>query len=294
MPYAFSVGKEQGRRESIKRTKESHLEHEFDSYLMEHGEETSRLERKTEPSDLVRQARWCGIGPGQRILDVCCGPGKTTAILRNLVDPDGVVVGVDASPDRIAHAQERYGAMAGIQFAVHDVRCPLNGLDSFDGAWVRFVLEYFRRESGEIVRNIAAGLKPGGYLYLIDLDYNCLSHHELPPATAEIVPRIMQRLEEHHNFDPYVGRKLYSYLYDLGFKDIEVNVTAHHVIYGKLRDVDGYNWIKKVEVIAPRLMDIFEDYPGGYEAFLTDFRNFFNDPRRFTYSPLILCKGRKP
>lgn len=66
------------------------------------------------------------------------------------------------------------------------------------------------------------------------------------------------------------------------------------MIYGEIRDVDSYNWTKKVEVIALRLADLFETYPGGYQGFFMDFRKFFHDPRRFTYTPLIMCKGRKP
>ena len=39
------------------------------------------------------------------------------------------------------------------------------------------------------------------------------------------------------NFDPYAGRKLYAYLFDLGYEAIVVSVGAHHVIYGELRHV---------------------------------------------------------
>jgi hypothetical protein len=111
---------------------------------------------------------------------------------------------------------------------------------------------------------------------------------------AKIVPEIIHRLEGVYNFDAYAGRKLYAHLFDLGFENIEINVTAHHVIYGKIRDVDSYNWTKKIEVIAPRLADLFETYPGGYQGFFMDFRNDFNGPRRFTDTSLIMCKGRKP
>ena len=37
----------------------------------------------------------------------------------------------------------------------------------------------------------------------------------------------------------------------------------------------------------------FADYEGGYEEFLTEFKAFFNNPRRFTYSPIICCRGEK-
>jgi hypothetical protein len=95
---------------------------------------------------------------------------------------------------------------------------------------------------------------------------------------AKIIPKIIHRLEDVYNFDAYAGRKLYAYLFDLGFENIEISVTAHHVIYGKIRDVDSYNWTKKIEVIAPRLADLFEKYPGGYQGFFMDFRKFIHDP----------------
>jgi hypothetical protein len=99
---------------------------------------------------------------------------------------------------------------------------------------------------------------------------------------------------ENYNFDLYAGRKLYAHLYDLGFEDISVKVMGHHLIYGELKESDGFNWMKKLEVGTQKAPDLFETYPGGSDKFLSDFRRFFNDPRRFTYSPLILCRGRKP
>jgi SAM-dependent methyltransferase len=263
-------------------------------YFMEHEEETDRLEKKTDPLDLRKQAEWCGIKPGQRLLDLGCGPGKTTAILYDLLQPGGSILGLDASPERIAHAKKCYGGKAGLEFAVHDIRRPLNGFGTFDGVWVRFILEYYRREGREIVRNVADNLKRGGFLYLLDLDYNCLSHHELPPPLAKIIPEIVHRLEEAYNFDAFAGRKLYAHLFDLGFENIEINVTAHRVIYGEIRDVDSYNWTKKIEVIAPRLADLFETYTGGYKGFFRDSQTFFHNPRRFSYTPLIMCKGMRP
>ncbi len=277
-----------------KKTQESTLENPIDTYIMENEEEAYRLEKKTDPKDLRRQARWCGIKPGQRLLDLGCGPGKTTSILHEMIQPGGSIVGLDASPERIAHAQKRYGGKAGIEFVVHDLTKPLSHFGKFDAVWVRFVLEYFRRESRDIVRNVSDSLHSGGFLCLVDLDHNALNHYELPAPMANILPKLSRHMEESYNFDAYAGRKLYAHLFDLNFEDIEVKVMGHHVIYGKSRKIDSYNWTRKIEVTAPHLADLFETYPGGYQRFLLDFQQFFQSPRRFTYSPLILCKGRKP
>ena len=267
------------------------MNHKIESYLMENLEETFRLETKTDRNAVREQAEWCGIKPGMRILDAGCGPGLVTSILNEMVQPGGEVVGIDFSEERIRHAEERYGGISDIHFKWQDLRKPMGELGTFDLIWVRFVLEYFRSESPEIVKNLAASLKPGGLMCLLDLDYNCLSHYELDPEIEKTLFKLMKELEQNHNFDPYCGRKLYAFLYDLGFQNIQVNVSAHHLIYGHASDSDYFNWYKKVEVASEKAERLFENYPGGREAFLADFKNFFQDPRRFTYTPLILCKG---
>jgi SAM-dependent methyltransferase len=263
-------------------------------YLMESEDEAIRLDIKTDPLALRRQAIWCGIQPGMRILDVCCGAGKTTALLHEMVQPGGSIVGVDFSEARILHAQEHYGGKDGIEFYLQDIRNSMYWLGEFDLVWVRFVLEYYLEGALEIVKNLIKSVKPGGYLCLIDLDYNCLSHYELPSKMAELLPKIMALSADRFNFDTFVGRKLYSFLYDSGLVNIEMNLEAHHLIYGPLKETDIFNWTKKMEIAAKKANYLFSEYEGGCSAFLSDFERFFLDPRRFTYTPLLLCKGTRP
>lgn len=262
-------------------------------YLMESDDEITRLELKTGVEEVRRHAEWCGLKPGLRVLDLGCGTGKTTEVLFDIVQPGGSIAGVDNSEDRISYAAKHHGK-PGIEFFVRDFTSPIDDLGEFDIIWVRFVLEYFQNESSSIVKNLMKNLKPGGYLCLLDLDHNCLNHYELPERTEKILHDLMKRLDREHNFDSYAGRKLYSYLYDNGYENIQADIMPHHLIYGEINDSDLFNWIKKAEVAASRIEDLFEDYHGGYEAFFADFKKFFTDPRRFTYSPLILCKGMRP
>ncbi|MSN24263.1 MAG: methyltransferase domain-containing protein [Geobacter sp.] len=262
-------------------------------YIMEHEDEAVRLEMKTDYQRLANQALWAGIKPGMRVADIGCGSGITTSYLHQLVQPGGTAVGVDASASRISHATKQYGSM-GVEFVCRSFYEPLEDLGKFDFIWVRFVLEYHRNGCRDIVRNLSELLRPGGILCLIDLDYNCLSHFGLSSRLERTVNGIMGKLEKDHDFDPYVGRKLYSFLYDLGFKDIKVDVGMHHLIYGVLNEVDAYNWTKKVEVAAKNSGYLFDEYLGGYDEFVDEFESFFADPRRFTYTPLISCRGSKP
>jgi len=263
-------------------------------YLMENIEEIIRLEVKTDPEVVRKQALWSGMKPGLRVLDAGCGSGKVTSILHEIIQPAGSIVGVDFSEERIHYAREHYGQKPGIDFHIHDLRTSLLDIGMFDLIWVRFFLEYFRAESFDIVKNLTGCLKPGGHLCLIDLDHNCLNHYELPAKMEDILFQIMGMLESEYNFDPYSGRKLYAYLYDLGYQNIKVDISSHHLIYGRIKEEDLFNWIKKVEVACGKTKGLFETYPGGQDFFFDDFKKFFLDPRRFTYTPLVLCEGMKP
>lgn len=260
---------------------------------MENEEEAFRLDIKTNSKVVEQQALWAGIKPGMRVADMCCGSGKVTSILHKLVQPGGAVIGFDGSEKRIEYAQEHYNDKA-IKFKCRDIQTHLDDVEMFDFVWMRFVLEYYLSSSFDIVKNVTKIVKPGGVLCLVDLDYNCLSHFGISLRLERTIFAAMKYLEKNANFDPYAGRKLYSFLYDLGYQDINIDVTAHHLIFGQLKDVDAFNWIKKFEVISKKVNFNYEEYEGGYEEFLEEFNRFFVNPRRFTYTPVICCRGRKP
>ena len=262
-------------------------------YLMENDEEIRRLEIKTDVSAVHRQAEWAGIQKGMRVADIGCGPGKTTKAIVDLVGPNGEAVGIEISPERVAYARQKY-TDPNLRFEHRNAIEPLDDLGLFDFIWVRFLLEYHRDKAFEIVKNLTRILRPGGIMCLIDLDYNCLSHFGIPEKLATALREIMGLLDTRAKFDPFVGIKLYSFLYDLGYDAIDATMTPHHLIFGSLNAVDDFNWTKKVEVAAKNSGFRFDAYPGGYDAFFSDFRTCFADPRRFTYTPLIACRGLKP
>ena len=260
-------------------------------YLMESADEILRLEMKTDPAVVESQARRAGLAPGMRTADMFCGSGITTAILSRIAAP-AETVGVDASEERIEHARRTYAGER-TSFVRRNIRDDLSDLGLFDFIWVRFALEYFRNEAFSIVRNLSAMLKPGGILCLIDLDHNCLNHYGLPERLEKAIDAAVARLAEKTDFDPYAGRKLYSHLHRLGFTDIRAEAGAHHLIYGPLKEMDSFNWIKKIEVISRKVSIDIPGYASARE-FLDDFRRHFAEPGRFTYTPLISCWGRRP
>ncbi len=263
-------------------------------YLMENHQEAHRLDIKTDIEAVRQQALLCGIKAGARVLDGGCGSGKTTTVLNSLVQPGGRAVGVDFAPDRIEFARKHYEKEEGIEFHLMDLRGDLGSLGAFDFIWIRFVLEYYLQGAVDIIENAARSLKPGGTLCLLDLDYNCLSHYPLPDQMEQTLKGIMEKIMREYNFDPFAGRKLYTHMYDLGFEDIQVHLLPHHLMHGELKASDDFNWLKKVQMASVKARDLFNSYPGGHEGFFNDFIKSAHDPRRFTYSPLIVCTGKKP
>lgn len=264
------------------------------TYLMEHDEEALRLDIKTDPEAVKAQALLCGMGPGARVLDVGCGPGRTSTVLHEIVGPQGEVVGIDYSADRLSYAAAHFAGRAGLSFQRADFTRPLDHLGTFDFIWVRFILEYFLQEAPAIVANLTRNLKPDGRLCLLDLDYNSMNHYPLPPEMEATLTTLMQTAQTQYNFDPYAGRRLYAHLYDQGYRDIKVQMVAHHLIYGEARPQDIYNWNSKLKMWTETAPELFDSYPGGTEGFRADFTRIGSDPRRFTYTPMMICTGLKP
>jgi len=262
-------------------------------YLMESDEEALRLDLKTDAETVQNQSSWAGLTPGMRVADLGCGAGKTTYYLNKCTQPDGHAVGLDMAGQRIRYAEKHYSD-PNITYIIRDMREPLEDLGSFDFIWVRFVLEYYGSGSFDIIKHISNILKPGGILCLIDLDCNCLRHFGFPPRLEGAISGIMASLQKNYDFDPYAGIKFYSYFYDLGFEEIDVSVHAHNLIFGEVEKKDIFNMVKKLELGAKKSGYNFEEYEGGYEEFAEELKACFTYPRRFTYTPLIACRGRKP
>lgn len=260
---------------------------------MESCNEIKRLEKKTGFRSLEEQAVWAGLKPGMRVADIGCGSGKTSSYLRELTGDEGEVVGMDSSSERIEYARQNYQA-EGLSFVERDVYGNLDDIGTFDFIWVRFFLEYHRNSQFEVVKKLASLLSPGGILCLADLDHNNLNHYGHSKRLETALASSIMALEKYHDFDAYAGRKLYTHLYDLGLENIDVHVTYHHLIFGTLEESEEFNWLQKVAVGGKSSGYDFPEYEGGFDDFYRDCRDFFHDPRTFTYTPLIICRGIRP
>jgi SAM-dependent methyltransferase len=104
--------------------------------------------------------------PGQRWLEVACGPG---IIARALAPRVGEVVGIDLTPAMIevARAEAAAAGLGNLRFVEGDATALPFADASFDGAVTRFSLHHMP-EAGRCVAEMARVVRPGGWVAVAD------------------------------------------------------------------------------------------------------------------------------
>ncbi len=167
---------------------------------------------------IVREA--LGASPGERILDVGCGPGFYCAELLEEVGPSGSVVGVDGSTPMLALAARRCPAQENIELRASDATALPVQDAGFDAALSVQVQEYVSDVTaglGEIHR----ALRPGGRVVVFDVDWATLSIHS---ENGALTARVLGAWDE-HLAHPSLPRTLASLLRSVGFDG--VRMSAH-------------------------------------------------------------------
>jgi ubiquinone/menaquinone biosynthesis C-methylase UbiE len=162
---------------------------------------------------LVHEA--LGAQPGERVLDVGCGPGFYVAELLERVGPAGAVVGVDISPDMLGLAEKRSEGHDNVELR----QAPATSLpvedSSFDAALSVQVLE-FVEDVDKALAEMYRALRPGGRLVVWDVDWATVSWHSTDP---ERMARVLHAWDA-HLAHPSLPQTLASRLRSVGFDGI--------------------------------------------------------------------------
>jgi ubiquinone/menaquinone biosynthesis C-methylase UbiE len=145
-----------------------------------YGGEHARLSRQSRLHEQFtrRLLERAGIQPGMRVLDVGCGPGDVTFLVRELVGAEGLVVGVEREERAVAAGCQRVAdaGHSNVEFVCGDFREVEIGGGPFDALVGRFVLLY-QADPADAVRRASRHLRPGGIVAFAELNLPIGSAH---------------------------------------------------------------------------------------------------------------------
>jgi arsenite methyltransferase len=223
----------------------------FDESLAQQLEYLYRTRDVLHRRKLVRAA--LDAKPGERVLDVGCGPGFYVAELLEQVGPTGSVVGVDNSGPMLAVATERCRAHQNAAF--HEAEATSLPVESatFDAALCVQVLEYVL-DVGAALREIRRALRPGGRLVVWDVDWTTVSLHSSDPGRTD---RMLRAWDE-HLAHPSLPRTLTAELRSAGFE--AVRMEAHAFATNELTpEAYGGSVVRLIEDFAAGRHGVTED-----------------------------------
>lgn len=186
--------------------------------------ELSRYLFMAERARREEQEHWeaAGVVPGARVADIGCGPGAVLAVLAELVGPQGRADGVDADPAAVAAAEQLLSRQGARSASVRPGAATASGLPagSYDLVMLRHVLAHNGGGELAIVRHLAELVRPGGAVYVVDVDLTGVRLHPRVPEALEM-QEAYARFHAHRGNDPYIGLRLGDLLHQAGLEQVQ-------------------------------------------------------------------------
>jgi len=154
--------------------------------------------------------------PGQRLLDVGCGPGTITIDLAARIAP-GSVVGLDRSERVLELARDaaRIAGAANVSFQVGDVYALPFEDASFDVVHAHQVLQHLT-DPVAALRELRRVTRPGGLVAVRDADYSAMTWYP-PSAGLDEWRALYHEVTQANGAQADAGRRLLSWVLAAGF-----------------------------------------------------------------------------
>lgn len=182
---------------------------------------------RTDEAELWHRA---GIGPGAVVADIGCGPAAVSVLVAGIVGPTGRVIGIE--PDETARAAaHQVVAEAGVgNVEVRPGTASGTGIPpaSVDVAMLRHVLGHNGPHEQEIVDHLATLVRPGGSVYLVDVDAPALHLLDADPELSDLFDKYVE-LHRRRGDDLRAGLRLGRLLERAGL-DVEVHEGRYSIL----------------------------------------------------------------
>jgi precorrin-6B methylase 2 len=150
-----------------------------------------------------------GIVPGAVVADVGCGPAATSVLLASVVGPTGRVVGVERDPQALAaaHAVVADAGVTNVELRSGGAADTGLATGSVDVVVMRHVLAHNGRDEQRIVDHVAGLVRPGGHVFLVDVDGTAVRTLDADPELADLAEKY-QELHRRRGNDLQTGLRL--------------------------------------------------------------------------------------
>ncbi|WP_405587766.1 methyltransferase domain-containing protein [Streptomyces sp. NBC_01190] len=229
---------------------------------------------------------------GGRALDIGCGPLGVLDLLSAAVGPEGGVAGLDAEPRMVEMARRTVAerGLGNVELTVADAAATGLPRASFDVVHTRMVLMNVP-DSGSVLAEMAALVRPGGALLLQDVDWMTRVCAPAHPAWDRVVA-LVEELWRRNGMDVRIGRKLPAMLRASGFTDVQVR--AHTKVFGQ---GDPYQMLMadRAEQCRAALVGQGMVSDGELTDLIARLREHLDDPgTNVVHATLFQAWGRRP
>ncbi len=230
-----------------------------------------------------------GLKGTERVLDIGCGTGKTTADCAKKLK-SGSVHGFDISQDMINFAKKEYKEIPNLSFEQRDV-VAWRTKKKYDFAYSILCLHWVP-DQPKALRKIAKSLKPGSkcMLYISSPSSTTKAWDKSRELMAQKYPQWAKHLKNNHDIQP--AEKWLTWSAKAGFTIVNHKVVDY---IKKFPTMDGLKEFTKSLGIASELPS--KEREEFFKVLLTEFSNVIgrrqDDPYIFNH-PFIVLELQKP
>ena len=247
--------------------------------------ESARLQRQADElaADSMALLDRVGLGPGQSVIDLGCGPRGILGILAGRVSPGGRVAGLDADPAHTAMAAE-FAATRGLDVEIMTADARSTGLapGSFDVVHARTLLVNLPAPA-EVAAEMIRLTRPGGWVASMepDTEYGrCYPPHPAYGRLCEIFTVVFRR----NGADPWIGRRVPELLRRAGLEDVQVEARVQMYPPGNSRRTIRPDLVR---AMRPQVLEMGLASAAELDELDTAARSHLQDPRTIVISGLL-------
>ena len=257
---------------------------------MEHPLDIWRLERKVNPEEFVNKYIHTHLDNTNQVLEIGCGPGIIAQYIGDNFNQINLGV-VDKSLNKIKTTREKTKTYQNIHVAVADIyELPFQN-NSYDFIFCRLLFQYLK-DPQRAVDEMVRVCKKGGMIMVQDLDGQMLTHFPVKERLQKQIEKIGKMIADNQGFDPYVGRKLYSFFKQAGLKEIQIEIDKYHNIFGKIDAKNLALWEAKMEIAEPEIARAM-GCKNKAKKLINDYIDYLKDDNTLTFSIMMTAYGKK-